>query len=457
MKKTAIYLRVSSDRQAQEGDSIPAQREALRKYIDERPDLSFAGEYLDDGISGTKATRDELSRLLEDVKSGKVDLIIFTKLDRWFRSVRHYTATQDILDQYGVGWTAVWEPIYDTTTPQGRLIVHQMMSIAQFEAENTGQRIRQVQAYKLTQHEVISGSTPPGYSIREKHLVPNEDAPHVLTAFETYSRTGSLNETMRYIVGLPGLPRSKPAFKRMLRNTLYIGKHPSGIDSFCEPIIPLPLFEDVQRQLSINIKKSQKQTYIFSGIIRCAECGGAFAANTRKRQRGRGSLKIIHQYRCARHYNQKPPQCVNPKAITETALEKYLITNLQQIVTETIIRYEARRETERDTAAQIAALHRKEARLKELFINELITLDEYKRDREEYTRQIAALESAQPAEPAEITEALENLQRIAGEDLQALYSDLTPAERRRFWRATLQAVTVSADRRIEISFLTGSK
>ena len=151
MKRTAIYMRVSSDKQAQEGDSIPAQRDALIKYVNERDDLVFAGEYLDDGISGTKySQRDELQRLLDDVSDGNIDLITFTKLDRWFRSVRHYTATQEILDKHNVGWIAVWEPIYDTTTPAGRLIVNQMMSIAQFEAENTGQRIRQVQAYKLT-------------------------------------------------------------------------------------------------------------------------------------------------------------------------------------------------------------------------------------------------------------------------------------------------------------------
>ena len=68
MKRTAIYLRVSSDRQAREGDSIPAQRAALRTYINDHPDLTFVGEYLDDGISGTKySQRDELQRLLEDV------------------------------------------------------------------------------------------------------------------------------------------------------------------------------------------------------------------------------------------------------------------------------------------------------------------------------------------------------------------------------------------------------
>ena len=135
-------MRVSSDKQAQEGDSLAAQRAALLKHINDRPDLVLAGEYMDDGISGTKySQRDELQRLLDDVAAGKIDLIAFTKLDRWFRSVRHYTATQAILDKYNVGWTAIWEPIYDTTTPQGRLIVNQMMSIAQFEAENTSRLI----------------------------------------------------------------------------------------------------------------------------------------------------------------------------------------------------------------------------------------------------------------------------------------------------------------------------
>ena len=267
MKRAALYIRVSSDKQVKEGDSIPAQREALRKYAKEHNFL-IAGEYIDDGISGTKySQRDELQRLLDDVAAGKIDLIAFTKLDRWFRSVRHYTATQAILDKYNVGWTAIWEPIYDTTTPQGRLIVNQMMSIAQFEAENTGQRIRQVQAYKLAQKEVISGSTPPGYSIENKHLVPNANAVNVLEVFETYSRTGSLNETLRRSAGLSGIPQGKNTLKRMLQNVIYIGKHPSGVDSFCDPIVPTALFEDVQRKLAMNIKSSQKELYIFSGCL----------------------------------------------------------------------------------------------------------------------------------------------------------------------------------------------
>ena len=138
MKTAALYLRVSSDRQAKEGDSIPAQRKALREYAASHH-MRIYREYVDDGISGTKySQRDELQALLDDVRAGHIDIILFTKLDRWFRSVRHYTRTQEILDKHGVPWFAIWEPVYDVSTPQGKLIIHQMMSIAEFEAANPG-------------------------------------------------------------------------------------------------------------------------------------------------------------------------------------------------------------------------------------------------------------------------------------------------------------------------------
>ena len=70
MTRAALYIRVSSDRQAKEGDSIPAQREALQQYVAKKS-YTVAGEYIDDGISGTKySQRDELQRLLSDVQDG---------------------------------------------------------------------------------------------------------------------------------------------------------------------------------------------------------------------------------------------------------------------------------------------------------------------------------------------------------------------------------------------------
>lgn len=445
MKRTAAYLRVSSDRQAREGDSIPAQRDAIRTYINDRDDLVLAGEYLDDGISGTKADRDELQRLLDDVEAGKIDLILFTKLDRWFRSVRHYTATQEILDRHGVGWTAIWEPIYDTTNPAGRLIINQMMSIAQFEAENTGSRIRQVQAYKISQGEVISGTAPAGYSIVNKHLHPNDVAQNVLELFRAYDRTGSLADTARQCVGLPGLPRSQPAIKRLLRNRIYIGEHP-GNDHFCPPIVPCDLFERVQEGLARNVKKSQKNTYIFSGLIRCAECGRAYAANTRKRKRG-NCVQVIPQYRCQLHYIRKPSQCPNAKVVGEEALEKYLIGHLREQIGEVILEYEIKTAPAKDRSAQIKAVEAKIRKLKELYVNDLISLDEYKTDKESYLAQIEELSIESPceADPAPLRELLKT-------NFEEMYAMMEKPEKRRFWRAILKEIRFSMDRTIDLYF-----
>ena len=445
MKRTAAYLRVSSDRQARDGDSIPAQRDAIRTYINDRDDLVLAGEYLDDGISGTKADRDELQRLLDDVESGKIDLILFTKLDRWFRSVRHYTATQEILDRHGVGWTAIWEPIYDTTNPAGRLIINQMMSIAQFEAENTGSRIRQVQAYKISQGEVISGTAPAGYSIVNKHLQPNDVAQNVLELFQAYDRTGSLADTSRQCAGLPGLPRSQGGIKRLMKNRIYIGEHP-GNDHFCPPIVPRDLFERVQENLSRNVKISQKNTYIFSGLIRCAECGRAYAANTRKRKRG-NCVQVTPQYRCQLHYIRKPAQCPNAKVVSEAALEKYLIGHLREQIGDVILDYEIKTAPVKDRSAQIKALESKIRKLKELYVNDLISLDEYKTDKESFLAQIAELstESPRDADPAPLRELLKT-------NFEEMYEQMEKPEKRQFWRAILKEIRFGMDRTIDLYF-----
>ena len=268
MIRAACYLRVSTEQQVQEGDSLAAQKDALLKYIEKHEDYVLAGIYTDDGVSGTRADRDELNRLLDDVKAGLVDTILVTKLDRLFRSMRHYLNMMDVLDRCGVGWTAIWEPMYNTTTPQGKLIINQMMSIAQFEAENTSQRIHQVFEYKKTQKEVLSGNVSPGFRVENKHLVHSDLAPAVKEIFEFYARTGKLYETVRHMP--KGLPQTKQGLKWMLKRKVYIGEL-YGDPEYCEPIVDKETLSKVQRLLAMNIKKNQKHEYLFSGLVKCAE------------------------------------------------------------------------------------------------------------------------------------------------------------------------------------------
>lgn len=440
MIKTACYIRVSSDRQAKEGESVPAQREALDLYIKEHKELKKVGEYLDDGISGTKfKERDELQRMLADVKAGKIDKIIFTKLDRLYRSIRHYTATQETLDQYGVTWVAIWEPVYDTSTPAGRLIVNQMMSIAQFEAENTGQRIRQVMDYKRRRGEVLSGHVPFGYKIEEKHLIPDAKTENVARElFETYSKTSSLTETMRLLEGT-GIPTHISSINDLLRNTTYIGKH-NGRDDYCEPIIPPELFDDVQRKLKMNIRtKTAQHTYIFTGLLRCS-CGKKMSGSTH-----RGARK---KYRCEGYY--KKAGCINGWKPAETEIENYLIKNLYDLIRAEMRprEYEIKEQDRTpDAGAQIDAIKHKIDRLKDLYINDLIDIETYKADLAKFNEMITEIESRPRKRDFKTLEAVLRL------DIPAIYKTLSEAEKRRFWRGFIDHIEAAPDRRLTVFFL----
>lgn len=434
MTRAALYCRVSSDQQAREGDSIPAQLAALHAYADQH-EYVVVGEYIDDGISGTKYTdRDELQRLLNDVSKGKIDLIIFTRLDRWFRSVRHYLNTQELLDKHGVVWKAIWES-YETETPQGRFQINMMMSVAELEAQNTGSRVRQVFNYKVSQGEVISGSVPAGYSIEDKHLVVNEYADSVRTAFETYARCGSMKRTMRECQDLPGLPRGVYTFRNMLKNRLYVGEY-RGNHAYCPPIIDRDLFEEVQVNLSKNVKASQKHPYLFTGMIRCAECGRLLSGGRRMYERG-GPYYV---YRCQKHYAISDP-CPNTKVIQENVLERQLLERIRPEMEGIVMDAEEKKRQIRKV--DTAKIRKKLERLKDLYVNGLIDLDEYRKDRESLTQ---ALQTPVPA--PDVSKA----KKLLGMDFEALYGRLDALGKRRFWRAAIREIRWTMDREVIVDW-----
>lgn len=435
MKKAALYCRVSSTTQAQEGDSIPAQLDALRNYANAHK-YHIVGEFVDDGISGTKYNRDELQSLLRLVEQDQVDIILMTKMDRLHRSLRNFLNMQDILDAHHCDWIAIWEPNYDTTTPQGRMIINMMMNLAEFEANQTGQRIRQVQEYKVRQREVISGNTSPGYSIIDKHLVVNGDAPVVRLAFETFNSTGSLAKTLRATTGT-SLPTTANGMKRMLSRKWYIGEA-YGIRDFCEPIIDRQLFDSVQNQLNKVVKSNQKRVYLFSGLLRCADCGASMAGNARVK---RGKEALI--YRCPKHYQRVHKTCDNPKTIYETVVERHLLSELPHMIASEVEIRQKKRASSVDTKRQVDALRKRVERLKELYVLGEIDIDEYRADKEQLLIQIDEL-SSQDA-PTAHEDALISL---SGMNLEEIYADLSRAEKRQFWRGIVKDIRFGKDRQI---------
>ena len=441
MTRAALYIRVSSDKQAKEGDSIPAQREALRQYAGSHH-MQIYGEYIDDGVSGTRADRDELSRLLADVEAGMIDIILITKLDRLYRSLKHYLNMMDRLDKHNVGWRAIWEN-YDTTTPQGRLIVSQMMSIAQFEAENTGQRVRAVLDYKISHGEVASGSVPFGYVIRDKRLVPGPHADDAREIFKHYAMYGNLHKTARLSAGLGG-PASTNGIKNMLRNEKYVGVARDN-PQFCEAIIDKSLFNDVQRKLSMNVKISQKHTYIFSGLVKCAECGASMGVNRRKRKRG-NCITIEIGYRCPAYYQRGNRRCSNAKVLNENVLERHLLAVLRPELEKHISSYEIREKSHRDAERVKKAIEGKLSRLKDLYVDGLIDMAEYRADRERLESELSAVADTPQKD-------LTELKHLLTLPIQEIYETFSREEKRFFWRSIVKEIRYGVDKRIDIIFV----
>lgn len=437
--RAALYCRVSSDKQAKEGDSIPAQLDALNKYANERK-YEIIGTFVDDGVSGTKYDRDEFQSLLHLVENDEVDIILVTRMDRLHRSLRNFLNMQDTLDRHHCHWKAIWEPSYDTTTPQGRMVINMMMNLAQFEAEQTGQRIRQVQAYKVKQREVISGTTSPGYSIIDKHLVPNEDADDVRRAFGIYDRTNSLAETVRSMAGT-NLPKSANGMRSMLMRTWYIGEG-YGMTDFCPAIVDRDLWERVQVALKRNVKGNQTHVYLFSGLLRCAECGAVMGAGTRTREK----RKPVSLYRCAKRYNRNSVRCCNTKTITEPVLERMLLEMLPKLIIEQVEINEKKQQPVISYEKQKLALEKKIERLKILFVNEEISLEEYRVDKATLMKQIEELAPVTPSEPPQAILALQ------GMDVKAIYEMLTKEEKRRFWRGIIKEIRFDKDRNFFIDW-----
>lgn len=446
----AKYERVSSDRQAKTGDSLREQDETLNEYIKNRDDMVLYDTYIDDGISGQKLDRDDFSRLMSDISDGKVDVIIFTKLDRWFRSLRHYLNTQAFLEEHGVGWIAVRQEYYDTTTAYGRAFVAQSMTWAELEAQNDSERILAVFNNKVRNGEVISGKTPVGYKIENKHLVPDESNRHIVKEiFEYYAYSGCLSKLMLHMRNDFEYDRTVPTLRKMLKNTIYIGQY-RGNDNYCEGIIDPELFNRVQNLLSCNIRQNKKLEYLFSGLLRCAECDSSISGLNllvygRKRNDGTRKRYYHKAYRCHNHYDIK--KCPNSKVVYESVLERWLLENIQQCYKDYIADYQLNMAPIVSNAEKRKKLVNKLHRLKDLYLNELISLDEYKIDN-------AALQEQLKNIPADIVPMRNSssYEKIMNLDIEEMYKSMNFEEKTAFWRSFIKVIYYGNDKVFRVVF-----
>ena len=176
-KRCAVYCRVSSDeRLDQSFNSIDAQREGGAAFVQSQRTEGWTlipEAYEDAGFSGGNMNRPALKRLLSDIKSGKVDMIVVYKIDRLSRSLANFVHMVDLFDKHQVSFSSVTQQI-NSSTSMGRLMLNVLLSFAQFEREVTGERIRDKIKASKRKGMWMGGPVPLGYKVVETKIKPEE-------------------------------------------------------------------------------------------------------------------------------------------------------------------------------------------------------------------------------------------------------------------------------------------
>lgn len=428
--RVALYIRVSSEEQALHGLSIEAQTEALRRWAkDNRADV--VGEYVDAGISARKkaSSRPALQKLLADVEHDLIDLIVFTKLDRWFRSVSEYYKAQEVLEAHGVDWRTIQED-YDTASASGRLKINIMLAVAQDEADRTSERIKMIFASKTAKREPISGKVPLGYKIENKKLVPDpETAPVAQDIFRQYIALRSISALRWYILDKYGLEYTHTSVRNLLKNERYIGTA-HGDPEYCEPIIDYNTFmhaAEIRTERAERFPRARTgRVYLFAGLCYCAECGNRMPAHLVKNNN-------IY-YRCSRA--DKLKKCTHKRHTSQKHIESFLREN----IISSIERFNASAPKQKKPRPDAERVKAKLAKLTDLYLNDLI-------DKDIYAAQYAAL-SAQTAEPEEPEPRPIDTSEL--HDALKLYDELTPAARKELWSRTVSKIIISNTNEITI-------
>lgn len=428
----AIYVRVSTQEQKRHGISVDAQEAVCRAWVAENRHR-LVGVYNDAGLSARAkySKRSAMLRLIDDIRAGKVDLIVFTKLDRWFRNVADYYEVQAILEEHHVKWRALQED-YETETASGRFKVNIMLAVAQDEADRTSERIKATADFKRQKGEAI-GRAPVGYIIKDKHFeIDPETEPAVRAFFDTFLETFSQPKA-RQAAQAKGIIFSMTRSSRTLRNKTYCGDH-FGVP--CPAYITPAQYQKIRQVIDSRTREPRlHHTYLFSGLLRCGLCGGRLTSSAPYQK---DHIRRIKAYRCSNHC-QYLDRCPQGTYINEVKLEAYMTENLPTLLARHQADVQSRAERQKDVAAEIRILESKLERLKDLYVDGEITRDVYNRRSAAIRQDLLPLQESVDAVSAS-PEAYE-----LPPDWLDTYVGLTDDAKRQFWHSIVREIIIYRD------------
>lgn len=446
MKHTALYLRVSTEAQADEGYSLAAQAEKLEAYCRMKGIAQFQ-RYVDGGFSGSNLTRPAITELVECIRSGNVERVVVYKLDRLSRSQKDTLyLIEDVFLPHGVDFVSINENI-DTGSPYGRAMIGILSAFAQLERENIFLRTRMGMVERVKQGYWPGGGKIPfgyDYDADKGILVPNSDADTVREIYVRYLEGQSTGRIARDL-GLKYehlvrqiLLRESNTGMIVYRGETYPGRH--------EPLVDKKTFARVQQRLQRSDKpRAAASNKLLTGLLVCGHCG----AKMRYQKWGGAGDKLV----CYSRDKSKPhlvhdADCPN-RGVMARQVEEVVIRDLSRLAAEPASPRSSKKEPAECRRA-LERAQRKLRRLYELFAEgEDDTLrDAIARARRECSRAEQALECAQRAEQQEERDAAQQALQTIG----SCWDKLCDAEKQMLVRACVQKIVLQNDK-IEIFYV----
>jgi len=233
-KRAVGYCRVSTDEQAK-GLSLDNQSDRIKSYCQSQG-WELGEVYSDPGYSGKDLNRPDLSRMIERIKAGGIDVVLIYKLDRLSRKQKDlWTLIENILEPHKVGLKSITEP-FETTTAMGRAFLGMLSVFAQLERDQTRERIKDALGFKKTKQEWV-GRPPVGYVmlsrsdgkggiIKDKHLTINQDEAKIIKMiFQARAKGRGLTGIVEMLrrKGINGRKWSPIGIWKILNNKVYLG------------------------------------------------------------------------------------------------------------------------------------------------------------------------------------------------------------------------------------------
>ncbi|WP_302327654.1 recombinase family protein [Enterocloster lavalensis] len=457
--RCAIYIRVSTAEQAMHGKSLEAQLSYLTQYAKDH-DMVVAGVYADQGKTARKNLRDrkEIKNLLSSVKRNEIDVIIFWKMDRWFRNVGDFYKVQDILDAHGARWIATAEPNMNMETREGRLNVNIMLSINQNETDTTSERICFVNEASVRLGKAISGAQPYGYKV-----VRNESGAKVVVKdperelyVEEFFRHFLVHQSKRgaflYLTEKYGPVITMSQVITMCKNTMYFGAYREN-PNYCPAYITFDQYIQIREINRKNIKVYQSnlgtgEVYLFCGLIHCPICGRPMSANriTKNSHTGKPLKDPLRYYRCQNWCYKK--SCTYSKIASEATIEKYLLGHID----EEKERYRQREEILLTRISAQAPVEKKKPskekllaeldRLNNMYQKGRISDEKYDSEYERISSDIKAMSIETLPVPKR---SYKELETVLHSGWHEMYEHLSRQNKQAFWRSIIKEIHLNTD------------